>query len=237
MLVTVGHGTLEFSELAELVAAAGVTCLVDVRSMPGSRRLPHFGRDEMAARLPAFGVAYDWRPALGGRRRPRTDSRNVAWRNRSFQAYADYMGTTPFREALDELTSEAASATVAIMCAESLWWRCHRRLIADAAVLLVHSDVCHLFHDGRLWAHRPEASARVDRSGVLIYDAGRASRPGDDLRSEAGLRPVEPRFSHAPGSALRVGEGTGARTAERLASLAERPGSPRPPGGRAGGRT
>jgi len=172
MLYTVGHGTLALEELTGLLGGAGISKLVDVRSFPGSRRLPHFAREEMARSVPAAGVRYEWRPALGGRRRPRPGSVNVAWRNLSFQAYADYMASTAFLDALDQLVADAAGDNVAVMCSESLWWRCHRRLIADGAVLLRGIEVWHLFHDTRVQAHPPAPAARVDPSGILIYDIG-----------------------------------------------------------------
>ncbi len=176
MLFTVGHGALEASGLTDLLVGAGVSSLVDVRSFPGSRRHPQFARTALERSVPAAGVRYAWRPALGGRRRPQPGSTNLAWRNRSFQAYADYMATAPFLEALDELVADAAKDDVVVMCAESLWWRCHRRLIADAAVLLRNAEVRHLFHGGHLQAHAPTPSGRVDPRGILVYDLGATQR-------------------------------------------------------------
>lgn len=176
MLLTVGHGTLEIAELTGLLVGAEVKALIDVRSFPGSRRLPHFGREAMACSVPAAGVRYEWRPVLGGRRKPQPASANVAWRNPSFQAYADYMTSTPFLNALDQLVADTTGDNMAVMCSESLWWRCHRRLIADAAVLLRDTEVWHLFHDGRLQAHLPTPEARVDPSGILVYDINTTPR-------------------------------------------------------------
>ena len=172
MLFTIGHGTLELPELTALITGAGIAALVDVRSHPGSRRLPQFGRGSLAAEVPAAGVTYEWRPALGGRRRPQTPSPHVALRHPSFRAYADHMMTEEFRLALDRLVSDADDGDVVIMCAEAVWWRCHRRLVADAAVLLRGRTVTHLFHDGRQQLHPPMPEARVDETGVLIYDLG-----------------------------------------------------------------
>jgi len=176
VLYTVGHGTLEIGELTGLVAEAGISGIIDVRSFPGSRRLPHFAREAMAHSVPADGLGYEWRPALGGRRKPQPDSPNVAWRNLSFQAYADYMASRPFLDALDQLVTDACERHVAVMCSESVWWRCHRRLIADAAVLLRGLEVRHLFHDGRLQPHPPNPEARVEKSGALVYDLGVTGR-------------------------------------------------------------
>src|SRR5690606_40838241 len=135
-LVPVGHGTLSAGALADLLRDSGVEVLVDIRSYPGSRRHPHFSREEMARWLPDAGVAYRWEPRLGGRRRPRADSPHVALRNEAFRAYADHMDTPEFTAALDDLLAGAARQRTAVMCAESAWWRCHRRLLAHAAVLL-----------------------------------------------------------------------------------------------------
>jgi uncharacterized protein (DUF488 family) len=150
-----------------------VAHLVDVRSYPGSRRHPHFGRDRMAQWLPGAGVAYSWEPRLGGRRRPVPGSPHVALAHEAFRAYADHMETPEFAAGLGELLALAGGGTgaVAIMCAESLWWRCHRRLLADALVLLGGVEVGHLMHDGKVQAHRPTEGVRVD-GRRLVYDLG-----------------------------------------------------------------
>lgn len=177
-LLTVGHGTLTADELARVLHGAGVELLVDVRSYPGSRRHPQFGRDAMARWVPDdAGIAYDWAPGLGGRRRTSPASRNTALTHPAFRGYADYMATPEFAAALDHLMTERAGRRTAVMCAESVWWRCHRRLIADAVVLLHDTPVVHLFHDGRLRPHRPTPEARVE-NGVLVYDAGEPPLPG-----------------------------------------------------------
>ncbi|MGH3598735.1 MAG: DUF488 family protein [Pseudonocardiaceae bacterium] len=172
MLFTIGHGSLGIGELTTLLIETEITGIVDVRSFPGSRRFPHFAREAMAQSVPATGLGYQWRPALGGRRKPQPGSPNVAWRNPSFQGYADYMGSAPFLDALDHLAEDAGRRDLAVMCSESVWWRCHRRLISDAAVLLRGVEVLHLFHDGRLQTHPPTPEARVEASGVLVYDLG-----------------------------------------------------------------
>jgi uncharacterized protein (DUF488 family) len=170
-LLTVGHGVLAAGELADLLRGAGIDQLVDVRSYPGSRRHPQFGREEMAAWLPEAGVTYRWEPPLGGRRRVRADSANVALRNEQFRGYADHMAGDEFRAGLDEVLGLAAAHRTTVMCAESLWWRCHRRLLADAAVLLRGASVRHLLHDGRLVDH--QLTDGVRRAGDrLVYDVG-----------------------------------------------------------------
>lgn len=170
-LWTVGHGTLAADDLAGLLAGAGVELVVDVRSFPGSRRHPQFGRAEMERWLPEAGLRYRWEPRLGGRRRVRPDSRHVALRTPGFRAYADHMETADFRAGLDAALADAARWRTAVLCSESLWWRCHRRLLADAATLLDGVAVTHLLHDGRATAHVPTTGVR--RAGDhLVYDVG-----------------------------------------------------------------
>jgi len=171
-LLTVGHGTAARDELAALLRSAGVELVVDVRSAPGSRRFPQYRRAELAEWLPAAGIGYRWEPALGGFRKPAPGSPNVSLRHRSFRGYADYMATEPFRQALARLLGDASPQVTAIMCAETLWWRCHRRLIADAATILSGVAVWHLGHDGRLSAHQLTQGVRRGPGGTLVYDAG-----------------------------------------------------------------
>jgi uncharacterized protein (DUF488 family) len=170
-LYTVGHGTLEAQAFLDLVRRSGIDAIVDVRRFPGSRRYPHFGRTSLEGSLPGEGIAYRWEERLGGRRPGSPDSPNVALRNAAFRAYADYMLTPPFHTALAELLEQAQRHTTAILCSESLWWRCHRRLIADAAQLVHQAKVEHLLHDGRLVVHVPTAGVRV-AGDQLVYDAG-----------------------------------------------------------------
>jgi uncharacterized protein (DUF488 family) len=181
LLWTVGHGTLASEEFAELLASADVKLVVDVRSAPGSRRNPHFGREQMERWLPAAGVGYRWEKDLGGHRRPVVGSANTALRHPAFRGYADYMATGSFAAGLARLLADAARCSTAAMCAETLWWRCHRRLVADAAVLLEGATVYHLGHDGRLAAHRvTEGARRVERDGTtrLVYDDAAATCHG-----------------------------------------------------------
>ena len=175
-LLTVGHGTLPADEFVDLVHAAGVELVVDIRSFPTSRRHPQFRREAMQRWLPAAGVAYRWEPRLGGRRKARADSPHGALRVPAFRGYADHMETNEFAAALDELLADADRECTAVMCAESVWWRCHRRLLADAALLLRGAAVEHLFHDGRRSPHRPTPEARLDGRRI-IYDAGETKLP------------------------------------------------------------
>jgi uncharacterized protein (DUF488 family) len=170
-LLTLGHGTASQAELLGLLEGAGVERLVDVRAHPGSRRHPHVAREAMAGWLARAGVAYRWEPELGGRRRPAPGSVNHALRDPAFRGYADHMRTPAFWSALDRLLAEAAAAPTVAMCSETLWWRCHRRLLADAAVLVHGAEVLHLDHRGRLEPHRPTDGVR--RGGdLLAYDLG-----------------------------------------------------------------
>ncbi|MBV9410938.1 MAG: DUF488 domain-containing protein [Acidimicrobiia bacterium] len=171
MLFTVGHGTLPQDQLVELLRGAGVESLVDVRSAPGSRRHPQFMRQAMEQWLPEAGIAYRWEPRLGGRRKVTPDSPNVALRHPSFRAYADHMAVPEFAEALDGVLDEAAIRPTTVMCAESVWWRCHRRLISDFATLVREVDVRHLMHDGRIGEHHPTEGVRRD-GDHLLYDVG-----------------------------------------------------------------
>jgi uncharacterized protein (DUF488 family) len=170
-LLTLGHGTATAEEVVALLSGAGVERLVDVRTAPGSRRHPQFRRQTMAGWLAEAGVAYRWEPELGGFRKPEPDSVNHVLRHPAFRGYADYMRTPPFWAALDRLLAEAAAAQTAAMCSETLWWRCHRRLLSDAAVLVRGVEVLHLDHRGGQEPHRPTEGVRRD-GDLLAYDLG-----------------------------------------------------------------
>lgn len=165
---TVGHGTLPADGLLDVLGPGDVATVVDVRRFPGSRRHPWFGREAMARWLPEAGVGYRWLPELGGRRPVRAGSPHGALRNASLRAYADHMGSAEFAEGLDRLLD--APAPVAALCSETLWWRCHRRLVADALVLLRGVPVLHLMPTARPAPHVPTDGVRVAGS-ALIYDA------------------------------------------------------------------
>ena len=167
-LFTVGHSTRTAEELLALLNEAGVSELVDVRRYPGSRRFPQFGREPLARALRDAGVAYGHEPDLGGRRTPRADSPNTFWREDAFRGYADHMATPTFRSALTRVLERAQAAAVAVMCAEALPSRCHRQLIADAA-LVRGSVVTHLLAPGRSEPHTLHPAARPDASGGLVY--------------------------------------------------------------------
>ena len=169
-LITVGHGTATQAEFTRLLHDAGVTRLVDVRRYPGSRAHPHVSREALARWLPAAGVNYRWEERLGGRRRLPAESPDRWWRVEAFRAYAHHMRSAEFLDAISGLLADLATARTAVMCSESLWWRCHRRLIADFATLARGTAVWHLNHEGRLTEHPVAAGARLSGDGVLVYD-------------------------------------------------------------------
>jgi uncharacterized protein (DUF488 family) len=161
---TIGHSTRPLEELIALLARNGVAQLADVRTVPKSRRHPQFVREALAGSLPRAAIAYRHFPGLGGLRKPRRDSTNTAWRNEGFRGYADYMQTPTFAQALDELLRWAARPT-AIMCAEAVWWQCHRQLIADALVAR-GVEVRHIVSAAAPEPHRLTDFARVEGTRV-----------------------------------------------------------------------
>jgi uncharacterized protein (DUF488 family) len=171
VLFTVGHGTASEQELTTLLREAGIEAVVDVRRFPGSRRHPHVARDRLESWLPDAGLAYRWEERLGGRRRGAEGSPHRGLRDASFRAYADHLGTEACRAAVAEVLAQAAERPTTVLCSESLWWRCHRRLIADHVSLLSDLEVRHLLHDGRLAEHVLTDVVRVE-DGRLVYDGG-----------------------------------------------------------------
>ena len=171
---TVGHSTHSLDVFRALLAMHGVQRVVDVRLVPRSRRHPQFSDASLAAELPARGVDYRQLPALGGRRRPRPVSPNRGWDNDAFRGYADHALSTEFGAALDELCALARERRTAIMCAEGLWWRCHRRLIADRLVVAGWT-VCHIAPDGGLDEHAPPPFARPQADGTVRYPPAQGS--------------------------------------------------------------
>lgn len=173
-LISVGHGSLGKDELAGLLRNANVEAVVDIRRYPGSRRNPDVSSDAMRMWLPDAGIDYRWDPRLGGRRRlPAGAAREDPWwQVEQFAAYAAYTRTDEFGAALTDLLGQAARQRTAMMCSESVWWRCHRRLVADVAVLKFGTAVDHLMHDGRLVAHVPAAGARLRDDGQVVWDGG-----------------------------------------------------------------
>jgi uncharacterized protein (DUF488 family) len=171
-LITFGHGTASAERIAELLLSAEVSALADVRIAPGSRRNPQVARAVLERWLPGYGISYRWDKRLGGFRRPAPDSPDVAWREEAFRGYAGHMRGPEFLAAIDDVLTQAAAQRLAVMCSESLWWRCHRRLIADFAEIARGVPVRHLMHDGRLAAHHPSPGVRLRADGLLVYDGG-----------------------------------------------------------------
>jgi uncharacterized protein (DUF488 family) len=168
-VLTVGHSTRPIEKFIELLGAHGVERVVDVRTVPKSRRNPQFGRDLLHDSLKRAGIGYTHVPALGGLRRARPDSPNAGWRNASFRGYADYMQTPQFGKALEELIEMARRQQLALMCAEAVPWRCHRSLIADALLVrgIASEDIA---SPTRRTPHQLTPLARV-RGTQLTYPA------------------------------------------------------------------
>jgi uncharacterized protein (DUF488 family) len=167
-LFTIGHSTRSLEQFLGLLAREGATHLIDVRAFPTSARYPHFSQPTFERSLIDAGLRYTHLPSLGGRRRGRRDSHNTQWRNASFRAYADYMETREFKEALEDLLAFAKLEPTVIMCAEAVPWRCHRFLIADAAVA-ADCSVLHIL-DAGTEPHRLTSFGRID-AGRVRYDA------------------------------------------------------------------
>lgn len=164
---TVGHSSRPLTQFEGLLLQFGIEAIADVRRFPGSRRQPQYARDPLEISLRAQNISYVWLPQLGGRRRPVPGSTNTAWRNASFQGYADHMATAEFAIGLSQLIELAQAQRTAVMCAERLWWRCHRALVAD--VLCVRGfDVQHILEAGKTVVHPFTSPARVV-DGQLSY--------------------------------------------------------------------
>lgn len=164
---TIGHSTRGIDEFIAALAAYDIELVADVRRFPGSRRLPQFASATLEPALAEHGVAYHWFPALGGRRRPSPDSPNLGWRHPAFRAYADHVASEEFAEGLFELLMVARGLRTAVMCAEVLWWRCHRRIIADVLTSL-GMEVVHIRDAEHAEVHQLEPPARLVR-GRLTY--------------------------------------------------------------------
>ena len=165
VVLTVGHSNRTLADFLLLLEAHAVELIADVRKLPGSRAYPHFNAEELAASLKSVGIEYQHLPGLGGRRKGRADSPNGAWKNASFRAYADYMQTAEFAQALSPVQQLIAEKRVALMCSEAVPWRCHRSLIADALVVRGH-PVEHIMTPTKRDVHVLRDWARV--SGEII---------------------------------------------------------------------
>lgn len=178
-IYTVGHSVRSLDEFVALLSTHCITRLADIRTVPRSRRHPQFARDQLAPALAARGVTYQHFPMLGGLRRPVRNSPNTYWRNASFRGYADHMQTEAFTHAVDDLLVFADSGQTAVMCAEAVWWRCHRALLADALGARGVA-VCHILSRAPAQPHQLCEAARID--GV------RVTYPGDAESPESGTR-------------------------------------------------
>ena len=167
---TVGHSTRSIDEFIALLQHYRIEAVADVRRFPGSRRLPQFGQEALRASLRSAGIEYQLFTELGGRRRPLPDSPNSAWRNSSFRGYADHVATAEFATGLKRLHSLAATRRTTLMCAEVLWWRCHRSLIADV-LMTSGTRVRHIQNEGDIEEHPYTRPTRLHR-GQLTYQAG-----------------------------------------------------------------
>jgi len=164
---TVGHSTRAADEFNEILLEHDIGSLVDVRSFPGSRRYPHFNRTELALNLKAVGILYSHLSELGGRRQPSPDSKNTAWQNPSFRAYADHLDSAEFKTGIDALFTIASERPTAVMCAEAVWWRCHRSLISDF-LKAQGVEVIHILSAQKTESHPYTSAARIVE-GQLSY--------------------------------------------------------------------
>jgi uncharacterized protein (DUF488 family) len=167
---TIGHSTRTIDDFISLLKQNEINLLADVRVWPGSKRYPHFNKDALTESLNAHGIRYEHFPELGGKRKSKPDSRNTAWRNASFRGYADYMETEQFQKGIERLLDVAAEVgPTAIMCAEAVWWRCHRSLIADY-LKARGVEVLHVLGANKVEPHPYTSAARIV-NGELSYEA------------------------------------------------------------------
>ena len=164
---TVGHSTRSGEEFTRILKAHEIEVLMDVRTFPGSRRYPQFNKGELEGALNKIQIRYQHEPRLGGRRTPKPDSHNTAWRNAQFRGYADHMETEDFKRGVQELLELSSEKRVAVMCAEAVWWRCHRSLIADYLKAEGH-EVVHIVDEKKTEEH-PFTSAANLVDGKLSY--------------------------------------------------------------------
>jgi uncharacterized protein (DUF488 family) len=167
---TIGHGARPIGAFLAVLTEASITLLVDVRRFPGSRRHPQFGRDTLAAALDRAGIGYEWQgEPLGGRRSRSAASRHIALHNPAFAGYADHMDTVEFRDAASALLARAGRDRLVVMCAETVWWHCHRMLLADALAMRGATEE-HLLDVGHRQPYRPHPTVRRGQDGWPIYD-------------------------------------------------------------------
>jgi uncharacterized protein (DUF488 family) len=165
---TIGHSTRTIEEFVRALQANGIKLVADVRLLPGSKRYPQFNKEKLAKSLSDHAIGYEHFPELGGRRKPRRDSRNTAWRNEAFRGYADYMDTAEFSRGIARLREMAERhGAAAILCAEAIWWRCHRDLIADY-LKAQGTEIIHIINADKTEPHPFTSAARI-MDGKLDY--------------------------------------------------------------------
>ncbi|MDP4221420.1 MAG: DUF488 domain-containing protein [Bacteroidota bacterium] len=165
---TIGHSTRSLEEFIGMLRSFDIELLVDIRSYPGSRRYPHFGKEALALSLPAAGIEYIHLGELGGRRKARPDSQNTAWRNEAFRGYADYMETAEFKKGIEHMEDLALQKRTVYMCSEAVWWRCHRALVSDY-LKDRKWKVIHIMDTGKSMEH-PYTSVALEKQAELFTD-------------------------------------------------------------------
>lgn len=168
-LFTIGHSTRSSEEFLDLLNSFHIRILADIRRLPGSRKFPQFDQDQLKKSLEENGIEYIYIENLGGRRKPSADSVNTVWRNKSFQAYADYMETESFADGAAELAKLAQEKPTAMMCSEAVWWRCHRSMVSDY-FKAKGWEVLHIMVPGKATEHPYTSPARVEGDKVFYTE-------------------------------------------------------------------
>lgn len=168
-IYTIGHSTHSIAVFLDVLHSFDIKILVDIRSLPGSRKFPQFNKEELMVSLAEVGIQYFHFADLGGRRKVQKDSKNTRWNNPSFQGYADYMGTNEFEQGVTKLKHLALKERTVYMCSEAVWWRCHRSMVSDY-LKAKHWKVLHIMGVGKLQEHRYTAPARVLDCSVFYSD-------------------------------------------------------------------
>ena len=168
-IYTIGHSTRSMEEFVAMLRSFNIQLLVDIRSMPGSRKFPHFNQENLEIILPQAGIEYLYMEGLGGRRKVKKDSKNTRWNNLSFRAYADYMETEDFKTAVNELQDLARAKTTAYMCSEAVWWRCHRSMVSDYLKVKGWA-VHHIMDVDKSQDHRYTAPAIIKANEVVYSE-------------------------------------------------------------------
>ncbi|MGE5519501.1 MAG: DUF488 family protein [Candidatus Dadabacteria bacterium] len=164
---TIGHSNHSLEEFIQLLMTYKISTLVDIRSLPGSRKFPHFNKEELSVSLPRHGIKYIHLLSLGGRRKVDPHSVNIGWRHPAFRGYADYMQTAEFKEGIEELKRIASTERTAYMCSEAVWWSCHRSLVSDY-LKLQGWEVLHIMSNTKVVEHPYTKPARII-NGQLNY--------------------------------------------------------------------